>query len=219
MSRQIRSAPHVGDGVKCSWLYAGTPEYPAVPVMSDPPGMVGEMAGENPPGAGNQQERSGVEQWIVGFVDGEGCFSCPIQRNKKVRLGWQLQPRFAVVQGEKSAHVLDLIKERLECGKIYRNRRRDNHREDLFVYVVYNGRDLREKIVSFFEANPLRTAKLDEFRKFKHILHMMDRRVHLTVEGMREVAEIVQTMNHRKPSRFLESPEAIRQPTLLDDQS
>jgi hypothetical protein len=174
------------------------------------------MVGDNPSGAGNQQERPGIEQWIVGFVDGEGCFSCPIQRNRKVKLGWQLQPRFAVVQGERSAHVLDLIRDYFGCGKIYRNRRRDNHRDDLFAYVVYNGQDLRQRIIPFFEANPLRTAKADEFRKFAAIVRMMEKRIHLNVEGMTHIARIVQTMNYRKPSRFLESSEAIRQPTLLD---
>ena len=174
------------------------------------------MSGDNPSGADNQQERPGIEQWIVGFVDGEGCFSCPIQRNRTVRLGWQLQPRFAVVQGERSAHVLEEIKDYFGCGKIYRNRRHDNHREDLFSYVVYNSAQLREIIIPFFEANPLRTAKADEFRKFAAIVRMMETRIHLTVEGMTHIAKIVETMNHRKPSRFLESSEAIRQPTLLD---
>ncbi len=177
------------------------------------------MAGENPSGAGNQQERPGIEQWIVGFVDGEGCFSLPIHRNPSMRIGWMVQPRFAVVQGERSAHVLYLIKDYFGCGSVYLNRRRDNHREDLLVYGVFNQHYLRSKIVPFFEANPLKTAKADEFRKFAAVLRMMEERFHLTVEGLTEIAKIAQTMNHRKPSRFLESPEAIRQPTLLDGKS
>jgi hypothetical protein len=91
------------------------------------------MIGENQPSADDQQERPGFEQWIVGFVDGEGCFSCPIQRNRTMRIGWQLQPMFAVVQGERSVHVLELMKDHFGCGRIYRNRRHDNHREDLMV--------------------------------------------------------------------------------------
>ena len=177
------------------------------------------MAGDDPSGAGNQQERLGIEQWIVGFVDGEGCFSCPIQRNIRMGIGWQVQPRFAVVQSERSVHVLELIQDYLNCGKLYRNRRHDNHREDLISYVVYNGRDLREKIVPFFVANPLRTVKLEEFRKFKQVLEMMDQRMHLSVWGLTQIAEIVQTMNHRNPSRFLESSEATRQPTPIDARS
>ena len=177
------------------------------------------MCGDNPSGAGNQQERPGIEQWIVGFVDGEGCFSCPIQRNSVMRIGWQLQPMFAVVQGERSAHVLELIRDYFGCGKIYLNRRHDNHREDLFVYQVYRLADLLHTVIPFFEANPLRTAKADEFRKFATIVRLMETRSHLTGDGLVEIAKIAQTMNHRKPSRFLESSEAIRQPTLLDEES
>jgi hypothetical protein len=171
---------------------------------------------ENVPGADNQQERPGLEQWIVGFVDGEGCFSCPIQRNRVMTLGWQCQPRFAVVQGERSIRALELLRDYFGCGKIYRNRRHDNHREDLMVFNVWRRQELVERIVPFFEANSLVTAKQEEFVKFATVLRMMERRLHLTRDGLRLIAEIQQTMNHRKPSLFLESSEAIRQPTLLD---
>jgi hypothetical protein len=181
-----------------------------------PSGYGGRMDGDKPSGAGNQQERPGIEQWIVGFVDGEGCFSCPIQRNRRLRLGWQLQPVFSVVQGEKSASVLELLRDHFGCGKIYRNRRHDNHREDLLMYEVFRKEDLLNTIVPFFEAHPLRTAKANDFRKFASIVRMMEQKLHLTVEGMIQIAKVGQTMNHRKPSRFLESPEAIRQPTFLD---
>jgi hypothetical protein len=77
-------------------------------------------------------------------------------------------------------------------------------------------RDLSNRIIPFFEENPLRTAKVREFRKFAAVIRMMESKVHLTMDGMIQIAKIVETMNHRKPSRFLESSEAIRQPTLLD---
>jgi hypothetical protein len=73
-----------------------------------------------------------------------------------------------------------------------------------------------ERIIPFFEEHPLIAAKADEFRKFATIVRMMETKVHLTRGGLVSIARIVETMNHRKPSRFLESPEAIRQPTLLD---
>jgi hypothetical protein len=174
------------------------------------------MSSDNPSGADNQQERPGIEQWIVGFVDGEGCFSCPVQRNRRMSRGWQVQPRFAVVQGERSVSALELLKDYFGCGRIYRNRRHDNHKEDLFCYKVYRWNDLRGVIVPFFEANPLRTAKWEDFLKFKKILQMMDHRKHLSLDGLRQIAEITQTMNHKRPSLFLESSEAIRQPPLFD---
>jgi hypothetical protein len=84
------------------------------------------------------------------------------------------------------------------------------------VFSVWRRQDLVERIVPFFEANPLVTAKQEEFVKFATVLRIMERRLHLTRDGLRLIAEIQQTMNHRKPSLFLESSEAIRQPTLLD---
>ena len=43
--------------------------------MSVPNVRLAGMRSDKPTGAGDQQERPGIEQWIVGFVDGEGCFS------------------------------------------------------------------------------------------------------------------------------------------------
>ena len=174
------------------------------------------MFGENLSGADNQQERLGLEGWIVGFVDGEGCFSCPIQRNRRMGRGWQVQPKFAVVQSERSVEALELIQNFFACGKIYRNRRHDNHREDLMSFQVSRWDDLRNVIVPFFDANPLRTAKREDFESFKKILKLMDQRRHLSIEGLTEIARITELMNHRKPSRFPESSEAIRQPALID---
>ena len=72
--------------------------------------------------------------------------------------------------------------------------------------------DLAGRIIPFFEQNPLRTAKAREFEKFSTVVRMMGERHHLTVEGLSYIAGLVETMNFRKPSRFLESSEAIRQP-------
>ncbi len=175
------------------------------------------MTGDNLVSAGNQQERPGYEQWVVGFVDGEGCFSVPIFRNHTYRrVGWQVQPTFAVVQGARSVRVLHDLERFFECGKVYINRRHDNHREDLYRYDVRSPRDLMDRIIPFFESNPSRTAKADDFRKFATIVRMKERGLHRSVEGLTKIGRIVQTMNHRKPSRFLESSEAIRQPALLD---
>jgi hypothetical protein len=174
------------------------------------------MSSENPSGADNQQERPGFEQWVVGFVDGEGCFSVPIFRNATTRIGWQVQPEFVVVQGERSAGVLRDLEAFFGCGSVTVNRRKDDHREDLHRYVVRRLSDLSERIIPFFEANPLRTAKSCDFRKFGNIVSLMRQGIHLDVGGMARIAAIVETMNHRKRSRFLESSEAIRRPSLDD---
>lgn len=168
--------------------------------------------GDNASGAVNQQERPSFEQWIVGFVDGEGCFSVPIFRQPSAKSGWQVQPEFAVVQAEPSAQVLYDMQIFFGCGRIGVNRRNDNHHHDMWRWSVRARKDLAERIVPFFEDNPLRTEKAVQFRKFAQIIGMLNERRHLQRSGLTEIAEIAQTMNLKRPSRFLESSEAIRQP-------
>jgi hypothetical protein len=173
------------------------------------------MGGDNATGADNQQERPGFEQWIVGFVDGEGCFSVPIFRNRTMRVGWQVQPEFVVVQGARSVHVLRELKKYFACGRVGENRRHDNHREHMWRWAVRSVPELSERIIPFFEQHPLRTAKSLEFVKFARIIAMVRTGQHLSAAGLTEIATIAQTMNFKKPSRFLESSEAIRQPPRI----
>jgi hypothetical protein len=161
------------------------------------------MGSENPFGADNQQERLWYCGWIAGFVDGEGCFSCPIFRNRNTTLGWQVQPTFVVVQSASSRDVLEDLERFFGCGKVYVNQRHDNHREDLSRYYVGRFADLRDVIVPFFQEHQLRTSKSENFEKFVRVLRLMEERKHLTVVGLKEIAGIVETMNHRKPSKVL----------------
>jgi hypothetical protein len=174
------------------------------------------MDSENSTGADNQQERPDLAQWIVGFVDGEGCFSVPIFRNPTCRLGWQVQPSFTVVQGARSVQVLHTLEQYFGCGKVGLNGRHDNHREDLWRFCVRRLSDLSSRIIPFFEANPLMTAKRTDFAQFAEVVRLMQCRVHLTVDGMSQMAAIAASINQRRPSRYLESSEAIRQPPHHD---
>jgi hypothetical protein len=171
------------------------------------------MKSDNPSGAVNQQERPGFEQWVVGFVDGEGCFSISIVRNHGVRLGWQVQHEFVVTQGAHSRDVLTRLQRFFGCGYVYESERSDDHRWPLMRYAVRRRADLRGTIIPFFGEHPLITAKRTDFDRFRGVIAMMERGEHLTEVGLATIASITETMNRRQRSRYLESSEAIRQPT------
>ncbi len=167
---------------------------------------------KNVSSADNQQERQDYYLgWVVGFVDGEGCFSVGVFRNKVLKNGWQVFPEFVVTQGEKSLFALEELQKFFECGKIFINKRYDNHRESLYRYCVRPTKDIREKIVPFFQKYPLRTAKRNDFNRFVKIISMMEQKIHLSQRGMKTIAKIVEQMNRKKPSQYLESSETIRQ--------
>jgi hypothetical protein len=174
------------------------------------------MSSDNPSGADDQQERPDLAQWVVGFVDGEGCFSIAVVRNRVCRLGWQVQHEFSVTQSELSRSALELLGEVFGCGGIIENRRHDNHRYPLLRFSVKRRVDLVERVVPFFEERPLITAKAQDFDRFRTALRWMEAGRHLTEPGLRDIALLTESMNRRQRSRYLESSEAIRQPALSD---
>jgi len=197
------AAPRAGNGAVSSRPYAGNSEYPTV-LIHVTSALYGLCVGsDNPFGADNQQERLWYCGWIIGFVDGEGCFSCPVFRNRTMTLGWQVQPSFAVVQSASSRDVLEDLRRFFGCGGVSVNHRRDNHRQDLCRFEVTRFTDLRDVIVPFFQEHQLQTSKRINFAKFVKVLRLMEERKHLTVSGLIEIGEIVQTMNHQKPSKVL----------------
>ena len=140
-------------------------------------------------GADNQQER--LDGYIAGYVDGEGSFSVSVQRNPTCRVGFQLIPEFHVSQNGDRAQVLELIRLRLGCGRIRPNSRRDR----ALVYVVRNRTDLLERVIPFFERNPMLSSKQADFEKFAGIVRELALGHHRTTAGFRRLLKIALSMN------------------------
>ena len=157
-------------------------------------------------GAENQQERLiEFRGWVIGFVDGEGCFSIGFSRQphrvnrRGYKTGLQVTPRFAVTQGESSVAALEGLRDFFGCGRISVNRRHDNHKEHLCQFIVASRRDLTERIIPFFRRYPLQTAKRRDFEKFAACVELIETGRHVTPAGLLEIIAIAETMNRRKP--------------------
>jgi hypothetical protein len=168
-----------------------------------------KLSCENASGAGNQQERLVKIGWVIGFVDGEGCFSIgfvrqPNRKSRKgYRTGFQVSHEFAVTQGAKSVSCLRELHEFFGVGQVVLNTRYDNHKEHLYRYVVRKQKDLLEVVIPFFRQNPMHSSKQKDFEKFAHCIEVIESGRHLTHEGLIEIAEITQTMNRQKPRNDL----------------
>ena len=156
--------------------------------------------------ADNQQERLD-KQWIVGFVDGEGCFHVGINKQPKMTVGWQVLPEFRVVQQKRDIAVLYKIRETLGIGNVVRNH------GDRFEVRVRGLKDLR-KLIDFFNEHELQTTKRQNFETFSKIISLMEQNTHLTTNGLHDIALLACTMNNQVQSKYLESSETIRR-TLL----
>jgi LAGLIDADG endonuclease len=128
-------------------------------------------------------------QWIVGFVDGEGCFHVGINQNQTMKLGVQVLPEFTVVQHEVDEQVLYALKAYFGCGVV-----RKNHGTRL-AYRVRGQENLRQKIIPFFEKHQLKTRKRVDFAKFRRIILLIEKGEHLEPDGLEKIRQIKTTMN------------------------
>ena len=155
------------------------------------------MDSDNPFGADNQQETLITEApldpwWLVGFVDGEGCFSVAVHRQPSARRsgGWQMTPVFQVYQHEKARRLLERIQEHFDCGRVVSK----GPRNQVLTFSVSKLADLEARIVPFFERyQPL--VKLEDFRRFAEIVRSMRRKEHLERDGFERLLRLAYEMN------------------------
>ena len=128
--------------------------------------------------------------WITGFVDGEGCFFVDINKNKTMTLGIQVLPEFIVVQHKRDVKILYALKEFFKCGIVKVNQ------GDRMCYCVRNLGHLFNIILPFFEKYPLKTIKKFNFLRFRWIVNSMrDKKYHLNEEGLNKIILVKNKMN------------------------
>jgi hypothetical protein len=126
--------------------------------------------------------------WVVGFVDGEGCFHVSINRHLEMTVGFQVLPEFVVVQHQRDRQILMAIKRFFGFGVV-----RSNHGDRL----CYRVRELESlgKVCDFFLQHPLKTKKAVDFLKFRDVVRLITLGRHLAKDGLLEIISIAMEMN------------------------
>jgi LAGLIDADG endonuclease len=130
--------------------------------------------------------------YIVGFVDGEGCFSITFNKNgnrlPEVRLLFEIELR------EDDESILRDIQVTLGCGMIYRlDYARYAKWRPHVKYKVGNFTDIYDKIIPFFQRHPLQAKKRFDFVKFCQAAGLIKAKQHLTPQGIAKIY----AMKHR----------------------
>jgi len=132
------------------------------------------------------------KNWIVGFVDGEGCFYIGINKSVDSKLGYQVLPEFRVVQHKRDIKVLYAIKDFFGHGSVVCNK---SNGSEIYEYCVRKFETLHDVILPFFESNGLLTSKKFNFLAFRDVILIMKRREHLTESGLSKIIDIKSRMN------------------------
>jgi hypothetical protein len=127
-------------------------------------------------------------QWVVGFIDGEGCFYVGCLKRKDMKLGYQIQPELTVVQHEQDIQVLHGLKSFFKCGNVTKNH------ETRYCWRVKNLNHFLNIIIPFFEKHPLKTKRRQEFETFRTICLKMQKKEHLDPNKINEIMALAESL-------------------------
>jgi hypothetical protein len=138
-------------------------------------------------------------EYIVGLVDGEGSFTVyvkDIDASQKVQRRVAVEPRFYIKLIEEDRDILYSLKQFFDCGSVYFQKDTRLQHKNCYRYEVYNRDDLIRKIIPFFQKYPLRlSSKRDDFETFCVLMQMIQKKEHLTQQGLRKMFAIKQAMH------------------------
>ena len=114
-----------------------------------------------------------IDEYIAGFVDGEGCFALSLRKDvRKERPGspvyFHWKAMFAIELRSDDVSVLNLIHERFKCGSVTHIPKRNVVR-----FQVANLDDLNTIISPFFEAHTLIGKKQRDFNAWRKAVKIL----------------------------------------------
>ena len=132
--------------------------------------------------------------YLVGLVDGEGCFTVTFNNHKSNRL-IEVRLLFEIELREDDKEILERVKETLQCGNIYyltyeRYKKWRPH----YKYKVSNLKDITQKVIPFFRKYPLQAKKKYSFELFSTVAEMMNKKHHLTKEGIADIRNLKEAL-------------------------
>jgi LAGLIDADG endonuclease len=129
--------------------------------------------------------------WVTGFVDGEGCFYCHLDKRKTRKSGWHIQACFQIKLHIKDKDLLLQIRSFFGgVGTII-----SNINYNFVVYKIYSLDGIIKVIIPHFEKYPLITQKQSDFILFKNIVELVNKGEHLNKEGLIKIVNLKASLN------------------------
>jgi len=139
--------------------------------------------------------------WLLGFIEGEGCFTIMLGLSKSYRFGISLSPTFCITLNHKDKEVIYKIKEFIGAGNIseisnqkYRNKGKnyqDCIRIQLCGYISCN------KLKKRLEKREWHTKKKNDFDTWCKFIDMFEKKEHLNLAGIKKILKLREKMNLR----------------------
>jgi len=152
------------------------------------------------------------DDYILGLVKGEGCFSCSIEKYRGYRgrktkkrkeihhaFPFRVLPSFRIGLAKKDAKILSLIRKKLGYGQIHTSKisKKNKNLQDYCQYYVQTRKDLY-KVAAYFRGKTFYATKGKDFEIWLKILEIIKNEKHPEKEGFIEICELRDQMNKMK---------------------
>lgn len=136
-----------------------------------------------------------TDDYLAGFVDGEGSFYIGIVPAPETKMGWQVIHFFKVSQNPSGKAVLDLLKKRIQGGYVKPNHQKSEDDHSL-AFVVRDFKTLYNSVIPFFKDTVI--IKKKELQRFSDVLELVKAGKHLNKDGIKQILDIAYSMNTQK---------------------
>ena len=151
------------------------------------------------------------KDYILGFIEGEGCFSIAIGKyidrkprqgkwtsNKKNPRLFRISPSFRITNAEVNLPLLEEIKSTLGFGATYVQKRSEkNPSYSNMAYYYTNSFEEALKVKEYFSPTDFKTTKGKDFVLWGKCLEIIQQKRHNTKEGILQICALRDQMNFR----------------------
>lgn len=138
-----------------------------------------------------------TEPFLIGLIDGDGCFSVSFGANRKLSLGFHITGHISVKP------LFDKVQSLLNCGQV-----RDKSATEV-RYQIDNFTDMRDILIPLVDQYDLHSTKSVHYEIFKKVLYLIDVNAHMTPEGFMEIIDLAYNMNLEGKRRKLTKQEYV----------
>lgn len=130
-----------------------------------------------------------INPWfITGFSDAEASFIISMYKDDNSKMKWRVTPNFSIHIHIKDIAILESIRYTLGVGKVRKNS------SSSAVFRVDNIQEL-QVIVDHFNKYPIISAKVSDFLLFKNCYDLIQKKQHLTPEGLEKIVALKCNLN------------------------
>lgn len=149
----------------------------------------------SPDKSGRREKPNGLsDDYIVGLTDGEGCFYVATRVPNRTHKS-RVEMHFFIKLREDELSLLKEVQKFFNCGGIYYQKEYRINQRACYRFGITAQKDLHEKVIPFFDKNPLRSQKLKNYLLFRQIALMVKNGEHKSNAGFQKIKQFKSQMN------------------------